>query len=296
MTEKQLREYVVSIAQSWAGCKESNGTHNKIIDVYNAHKPLARGYKVKYTDDWCSTFASAVAIKAGLTDIIPTECGCEKHINLFQKLGRWQEKDDYTPATGDYIFYDWNDSGAGDNKGYADHVGIIVSVSGSTIKVIEGNINNQVGYREIRVNAKGIRGYGIPNYASKATVESVLAEPVPVSTGLKKGDTVLFTGSLHYTSSYSGGIARGCKAGLATITALAEGKPHPYHVQAVVGKGSTVYGWVNAEDVSKIHIVKSGDTLSAIAKQYNTTVNALVSLNGIQNKNIIYTGQIIKLN
>ena len=291
MTEKQLREHIVTIAQGWLGCKESNGTHKKIIDTYNAHKPLARGYKVKYTDDWCSTFASAVAIKAGLTDIIPTECGCEKHINLFQKLGRWQEKDDYTPATGDYIFYDWQDSVAGDNKGYSDHVGIVVSVSGSTIKVIEGNYNNQVGYRTIKVNAKGIRGYGIPNYASKATVETV-----PVSTEFKKGDTVLFTGSLHYTSAYSGGIARGCKAGLAKITDI-EGKSlHPYHLQAVAGKGSTVYGWVNAKDITKIHIVKRGDTLSAIATQYNTTVDRLVALNGIQNKNIISIGQIIKLN
>ncbi len=291
MTEKQLREHIVTIAQGWLGCKESNGTHKKIIDTYNAHKPLARGYKVKYTDDWCSTFASAVAIKAGLTDIIPTECGCEKHINLFQKLGRWQEKDDFIPATGDYIFYDWQDSVAGDNKGYSDHVGIVVSVSGSTIKVIEGNYNNQVGYRTIKVNAKGIRGYGIPNYASKATVETV-----PVSTEFKKGDTVLFTGSLHYTSAYSGGIARGCKAGLAKITDI-EGKGlHPYHLQAVAGKGSTVYGWVNAKDITKIHIVKRGDTLSAIATQYNTTVNKLVALNGIQNKNIISIGQIIKLN
>ena len=287
MTEKQLRELIVSTAQSWLGCKESNGTHKKIIDTYNAHKPLARGYKVKYTDAWCSTFASAVAIKAGLTDIIPLECGCENHINLFKKLGRWQENDGYTPAIGDYIFYDWQDSGAGDNKGYSDHVGIVVSVSGSTIKIIEGNINNQVGYREIKVNAKGIRGYGIPNYASKATPEQ--------DTELKIGDTVLFTGSLHYTSAFAGGTARGCKSGLATVTNIVAGKPHPYHVKAVIGKGSTVYGWENAKDVSKIHIVKRGDTLSTIAKNYGTTVNKLVALNGIQNKNIISIGQIIKL-
>ena len=72
MTEQELRQSVVRIAQGWLGCKESNGSHKKIIDLYNSHKPLARGYPVKYTDAWCSTFASAVAIKAGLTDIIPT--------------------------------------------------------------------------------------------------------------------------------------------------------------------------------------------------------------------------------
>ena len=64
---------------------------------------------MKYTDAWCSTFASAVAIAAGLTDIIPTECGCEKHIALFKKLGAWVENDAYVPKPGDYIFYDWQD-------------------------------------------------------------------------------------------------------------------------------------------------------------------------------------------
>ena len=80
MTEKQIRDKMVQTATAWLGCKESNGTHKQIIDLYNSHKPLARNYKVKYTDAWCDTFASAVAIKAGMTDIVPTECGCENHI------------------------------------------------------------------------------------------------------------------------------------------------------------------------------------------------------------------------
>lgn len=60
MTENQLRQKIVDTAVAWLGCKESDGSHKQIIDVYNAHKPLARGYKVKYTDAWCSTYASAV--------------------------------------------------------------------------------------------------------------------------------------------------------------------------------------------------------------------------------------------
>jgi hypothetical protein len=66
----------------------------------------------------------------------------------------------------------------------------------------------------------------------------------------KVGDTVKFTGCLHYTSSYKGGVAKGCKAGLAKVTAISKGKPHPYHLKAVAGKGSTVYGWVNEADVT----------------------------------------------
>lgn len=165
---------VVGQAQAWLGKKESNGTHKEIIDVYNSHKPLARGYAVKYTDAWCSTFVSAVAVKLGYTDIIPTECGCEKHIELFKKLNSWVENENRVPNAGDIIFYDWQDNGSGDNQGWSDHVGIVEKVVGSTITVIEGNINNSVGRRTLQVNGRYIRGYGVPKY----DIEEKQAKPV----------------------------------------------------------------------------------------------------------------------
>ena len=155
---------VIEQAQGWIGKKENNGTHREIIDVYNSHKPLARGYAVKYTDAWCSTFVSAVAVKLGYTDIIPTECGCEKHIQLFKNIGAWVENENRVPNVGDIIFYDWQDNGSGDNKGSSDHVGIVEKVSGTTITVIEGNINNSVGRRNLQVSGRYIRGYGVPKY------------------------------------------------------------------------------------------------------------------------------------
>lgn len=160
---------IIQQAKSWLGCNKADGTHKQIIDVYNNHKPLARGYAVKYTDAWCATFVSACAIKCGYTDIIPTECGCSPMIQLFKNLGEWVENDAYVPKSGDIIFYDWQDSGSGDNTGVPDHVGIVENVSGSTITVIEGNKNNAVARRTIQVNGKYIRGYGVPKY----DVESV---------------------------------------------------------------------------------------------------------------------------
>ncbi len=41
--------------------------------------------------------------------------------------------------------------------------------------------------------------------------------------------------------------------------------------------------------------VKRGDTLWAIARQFNTTVSAIADLNGIQNPNLIYPGQVLKI-
>lgn len=168
----KTRSAVVAQAQSWIGKNESDGSHKAIIDVYNAHKPLARGYAVKYTDAWCATFVSAVAIKCGYTSIIPTECGCENMINLFKNLGSWVENDAYVPKAGDVIFYDWDDNGSGDCTGYSDHVGIVEKVSGSTMTIIEGNYSNTVKRRSIAVNARYIRGYGVPKYDSDGSAST----------------------------------------------------------------------------------------------------------------------------
>lgn len=248
MTENELRSKVVSIAVSYLGCKESDGSHKKIIDLYNSHKPLARGYPVKYTDAWCSTFASAVAIKAGLTDIIPTECGCEKHIQLFKALGSWQENDAYVPKPADYVFYDWDDNGVGDCTGSADHVGIVEKVVGSTITVIEGNYSNAVKRRSLQVNGRYIRGYGVPKYASKATANSTTGAATVAGAAFAVGDKVNFIGSTHYTSSTAAsGVS--CKHGTAKVTAIAAGAKHPYHLIKEAGGGSSVYGWVDAADI-----------------------------------------------
>lgn len=178
-------------ARAWIGCRESDGSHRKIIDIYNAHKPLARGYAVKYTDAWCATFVSACAIKTGMTDIIPTECGCGPMIQLFKNLGEWDENDARVPNPGDIIFYDWQDSGSGDNTGNPDHVGIVEKVSGGVITVIEGNNADSVKRRNIRVNGRYIRGYGVPKY-QKATATTPSTAATPAGTVLKKIRTSVY--------------------------------------------------------------------------------------------------------
>lgn len=160
-----LRSKVVEQAQAWVGCNEADGSHKKIIDVYNSHKPLARGYKVKYTDAWCATTVSAIAVKLGYTKIIPTECSCTRMIELLKKINSWMEKDSYVPKPGDLIFYDWDDNGVGENVNGPEHVGIVEKVSSNdVITVIEGNFQNAVSRRTIAVNGRFIRGYGVPKY------------------------------------------------------------------------------------------------------------------------------------
>lgn len=175
---------VIAKAVEFYGANENDGSHKKIVDIYNGYLPHPRGYKVKYNDSWCATYVSAVAILLGCTDIIPVECGCEEMIKLFKSIGCWIEDDSYIPSEGDVIFYDWQDSGVGDNKGHSDHVGYVVSVSKNAIKVIEGNKDDKVVYRYINVNGKFIRGYGVPKYAKANDV--AIEGNKPISTGNAK--------------------------------------------------------------------------------------------------------------
>lgn len=160
---------MVKQAQAWVGKKESDGSFKTIIDTYNNYTPRARGYKMKYSDEWCACFASACAIASGNSDVVPLEVSCPQLISLAKQKGIWTENDAHVPTAGDLILYDWQDSGSGDNTGSPDHVGIVEKVSGSTITVIEGNKSEAVGRRNIQVNGRYIRGYICPKYKSETT-------------------------------------------------------------------------------------------------------------------------------
>lgn len=179
MTEKQIRAQVVATAEAWLGAKTGSAQHKEIIKIYNAQRPLPRGTQMQENWAWCAVFVSAVALKLGYRDIMPTEMSCHQMTLLYKQLGRWIENDAYVPSQGDVIFYDWQDGtnyAATDNTGTPDHVGIVTSCDGITIRVIEGNVSNEVGTRVLVVNGRYIRGFGVPDFASKATEEEKPAD------------------------------------------------------------------------------------------------------------------------
>ena len=187
MTELELRKKFVSTAESYLGYNEGDGSHKKIIDLYNTQNPLPRGYKVKYTDAWCATYVSAMGIAAGLSDIIYPECSCGQMIKLYQAANAWVENDNYVPQMGDIIFYDLKDTGNGDNTEWPGHVGLITGVSGSTLNIIDGNWGDAVARRTLPINGKTIRGFGTPKYASKATSPAPPPTPTPQPSVLLTG-------------------------------------------------------------------------------------------------------------
>ena len=152
------RAAVVSTAAAWLGCKESNKSNKPIVDLYNQNM----GTKFSYKDAWCAMFVSAVAIKSGTTKIIVRGSYCPTVINTYKnsktadyKYGAGAK---YVPKAGDVIFFDWN------RNGVPDHTGLVASVSGNTVKTIEGNYSDAVGYRTFSVGYSYVQGYGLPNY------------------------------------------------------------------------------------------------------------------------------------
>lgn len=163
-SEAEQRQKLVQTAEKWLGANEADGSHEAIIDLYNTQEVLPMDYEVTYTDSWCATFVTAAAMEAGLTELIPPECGCQRQIGLFQSMDRWQEKDTYLPLPGDIIYYAWDEKASGDCTGWADHVGIVVGTCWPFVKVIEGNKDDLVDYRIVSIWNSTIRGYGLPDY------------------------------------------------------------------------------------------------------------------------------------
>ena len=118
------------------------------------------------------------------------------------------------------------------------------------------------------VSGGGSTVYGWVNAADISTGSTGSQTSGGTTSGLKVGDVVNFKGTQHYTSA-AAKDAKTCKPGKATITAIAAGKAHPYHLKAVSGGGSTVYGWVNAADIS------TGSTGTATSYRVRTKADVL---------------------
>ena len=157
------RDRVLRAAASLVGVRGDTAAHHQLVNDYNSVKPLPVGYAVKTTDDWCDIFVTTVFQREGLSGLIGRECGVERHIQIFKRLGIWNEDGTTTPKAGDIITFNW-DQNTQQNNGFADHIGIVESVSNGIIHTIEGNSNNQVRRNTYRIGHGNIRGFATPRY------------------------------------------------------------------------------------------------------------------------------------
>ena len=157
------RDRVLRAAASLVGVRGGTAAHHQLVNDYNSVKPLPVGYAVKTTDDWCDIFVTTVFQREGLSGLIGRECGVERHIQIFKRLGIWNENGASTPKAGDIITFNWDQNNQ-PNNGFADHIGIVESVSNGIIHTIEGNSNNQVRRNTYRIGHGNIRGFATPRY------------------------------------------------------------------------------------------------------------------------------------
>jgi hypothetical protein len=146
---KISKEKFVSGATKWIGTREGGTNHKKILSIYNGQTPLPRGHRLRESEPWCAGFVTAVAVETGCGDIFPRECSCWYMEKMAGEMGYIIDRS--KTDVGDVVLYDWEPDGT------VDHVGIVVQRNRNTLKVVEGNKSNAVGYRTIGIQSKNIR-------------------------------------------------------------------------------------------------------------------------------------------
>ncbi|AWW99742.1 LysM peptidoglycan-binding domain-containing protein [Oenococcus oeni] len=144
-------------------------------------------------------------------------------------------------------------------------------------------------YKVGQVSGNNVLLAGIDSWISKSNVEILLT----TSTAAKL--TTTSTSSTGYYTVQSGDTLGGIAAKYGTTyqkLASLNGIGSPYLI--IPGEKLKVSGSVSYSSAS-YYKVASGDTLSAIASKYGTSVSKLVSLNGLKNANYIYVGENLKI-
>lgn len=248
MTTYEKLAEIIETATGYLGVKKGSERHKQILSIYNEaiklkdlcgrYNPAPRGHQMQVDEAWCATFVSVIGLLCGVDDY-PCECSCNRQISQLKSMGEWEEDDAYVPSPGDIIYYDWQDSGKGENTGVADHVGIVEKVVSGTIHVIEGNMNNKVAVRTIPVNGRYIRGFGRIKFAEKQ--EEPKANPTVASSEYKA----------KVTPSNGLNVRKGPGIGYAKVTALKCGTVVTV-LEEKDGWGRISSGWINLQYVKKV--------------------------------------------
>ena len=274
--------YIYSYATNTERAK-SEAQH--VLRLIQGHK---LSYPVYFDMEEPGTEGAAVANAIAFGDIIETAgywCGVyynrNWHNNVIKgrldRFTRWgagygtnngQKQDNYKPGFGEDI---WQYSSKG-------------SVPG-----VSGNVDVNVCYRDFPAE---ISGNSTPTPSPDPTPEP--------TTKYKEGDHVVF--STCYASS-TDPISKAIPASEmarnhGVITGIYPGTHNPYLLDknlCFVNDGDIRGFYKAGSNGAQYYTVKSGDCLSVIAQKYGTTVSQLQSWNGINNPDLIYAGQRLRV-
>lgn len=122
----------------------------------------------------------------------------------------------------------------------------------------------------------------VQDFTLKVTIAATSSQPVSGSYTVQKGDTLLSIAQRHQT----------------TVRVLMRANPEITN-QNVIEVGQVIYlpgATLKLSNGKLVYIAKSGDTMGAIAQQFNTTTSNLINANSeISNPNLIFPGQRINI-
>ena len=200
----------MSLAYDQVGYKEGNNNYNKYADDLKIQKLYGWGVQ---NQPWCAVFVNWLFLNAfgyddGSAMTYGGSPGCAVAAQNYKKNNDWSTN----ARKGDQIFFNIN--------GGINHTGIVVDVSGSTIRTVEGNSSDRVSQNSYYTGDPSIAGYGVPNWAVVANVPddpdptglvvdgecgpmtwAALTEGLPV---LKEGSKGNLVRALQYVLNYYG--------------------------------------------------------------------------------------------
>ena len=157
------RKDIVAVAKSQVGYHEGNNEselHGGNGSGSENYTEFGSWYGLQ--SDWCAMFICWCANCAGIPQGVIGRTGWADAADFGVE---YRPKNEYTPVPGDIIVFDFAPyrtyTGAEEPDEFGDHVGIVVEVSGNTVKTVEGNSSNAVREKSYALNYSEIKGYGV---------------------------------------------------------------------------------------------------------------------------------------
>lgn len=262
----------------------------------------------KPTDKDCNVLANCVGYACGrFNEIIGAmkypslNCNAENFIERAKSLGL--EVVNYPVMGGIMVMQKGATLSGNDGAG---HVYIVEDIyPDGSIYTSESGYGGSAFWNSRRYNTNGrwghASGYSFrgcivnPAVGKVTTGRNPQPAPTPTPSGsFTIGQDVIINGPL-YVSSNAGSPSGSVSNKQTKITRIATGAKHPYNTTGDLG-------WMDASSIKAVggssettYTVKAGDTLSGIAAKYGTTYQELAKYNGIENPNLIYPGQVIRI-
>lgn len=190
---------VILVARSQLGYTES--TLNFQVDVNGVRRGITR-YGQWYGNpygDWSAMFVSFCLEYGGAADL-PMNAGAESMRVEWEAEGLYQTAAEGVPEAGNILFLRSGDAMR------ADAVAVITEVDGTTVTVIQGDLENAVKETRYELHDPAILGYGIVPAADGITVldtASVIAKKVNYDTSLFTGDNLFVVYTTNGADAYA---------------------------------------------------------------------------------------------